>query len=593
MSQDLKAELKTALLQKAFERGLIEPMAYFQESARERVAHNYSFGFQSAGCLAVSAVLYAFTNSWLVAGSVVLLGSQTILTKYRKTDAALIAINEGRPYEFLDPKEQQRYLAIAEVTSLPLPIEHIEADDLMLPPIIQAPPQAALPHPEGTTFDASHASPPEQMTQSSSIAAALGNSTDVERPNNGSGITITPSYANPGNTLVNASAGANLTTGNSATLSSKVNNPTQHELDVRPANTASAIAAQPAPVTPISTGINVQPHSNSSEATTIPGVSSQQPLAERRHNLLKALRSHESGWLASTVLTPVFLVCGDSGAGKTQVMAACLMLKKILVPNGLKQIIVADPHAQKNRQRWSLATDAIVGANDDYVGIAKEFKFYRERVKATTEHASDYGAMVWDEASHYVGSLPLPKDESFIIRLLTDNRKANELHIVGAHGDALGLLGGTAQSGGAQMVEEGLPTLRMWAELAELGDKHPTWQGRLLRMFKDPYTGKAAEVNVSIPLWFRVENLAKAFPEYATQPESSIRVVHEIPQAAIDQAVESPSNPPGPKPSNDDLPLKGHSFSERELQALVKFIQHPDFVRDGKPLQGAIIEQVW
>lgn len=222
-------------------------------------------------------------------------------------------------------------------------------------------------------------------------------------------------------------------------------------------------------------------------------------------------------WVLMLLEVETVLVIGPQGSGKTTLMGYLAMLKKIFLGD---RLIVLDPHAHDNSDRWIPGFFECHGANYNYEEIKEGIDQYFWRLKNAPRPIGITD--VCDEVTTWNDRIE-GGDKGFAKSILVDNRKSGEKVIAGSHSNTNSCWGGTP---GVSALRKQNVTIYLVPQRLPGGKVIPAWRGTISGLEFDS-KGEPVEMAISWSEEMNPQYLASLFPHLA-ESEMRERIVGNL-----------------------------------------------------------------
>lgn len=226
--------------------------------------------------------------------------------------------------------------------------------------------------------------------------------------------------------------------------------------------------------------------------------------------LIEKLKEHEGGWLHTLCTTrKILIIEGEQGSFKSYTAALVAYCRYQLQGHKLGWITDTDYH-QNKAKAWNILQSLefeAYGANKNGESLREGLERFLEGIEIRDEDNFPVETLIFDELTTY-GDYPECADiaKSFMKFALSAPRKANYGLIAITHSmtnEGMGKGGGMAKA-----RERGTLHLLLNAD----NDYNPTFKGTL-NGFKNDQGELAEDMPVTLPDWFRPNQIAKMFEE--------------------------------------------------------------------------------
>jgi hypothetical protein len=237
--------------------------------------------------------------------------------------------------------------------------------------------------------------------------------------------------------------------------------------------------------------------------------------------LERSMKQHEGGWLISLVRTPVALIIGRPGSGKSSFAGFVAMARELMfsVPGycyegvqPIRSTLVADPNAHlKIDSIWSRRWD-IRGSGDNFKAVEDSI---REMYKAfASSRGENWQQWIFDEMTAWSGAIADTRLLGGFLPQVTSKARASLDFIIGcSHNDTLEALGGKA---GQARLKDDMTSLYLGSRNTPNGVV-PTLNGLVCGLDFDDHN-RPIEQKISLQSWMQPNFLEAMFPEVYSPP---------------------------------------------------------------------------
>lgn len=307
------------------------------------------------------------------------------------------------------------------------------------------------------------------------------------------------------------------------------------------------VFAQSAVIAPVASHQASKPQPTLEDLLT-KGASPEQ-IAERlnfnaRLKLLeRSMKQHEGGWLISLIRTPVALIIGRPGSGKSSFAGFVAMARELLfsIPGycyegvqPIRSTLVADPNAHlKIDSIWSRRWD-IRGSGDDFKAVEDSI---REMYKAfANSRGENWRQWIYDEMTAWSGAIADTRLLGGFLPQVTSKARASLDFIIGcSHNDTLEALGGKA---GQARLKDDMTSLYLGSRNTPNGVV-PTLNGLVCGLDFDDHN-RPIEQKISLQSWMQPIFLEAMFPEVYAAPTETTNAIVDAETLKVSDALGEP-----------------------------------------------------
>ncbi|MBD2055307.1 ATP-binding protein [Oculatella sp. FACHB-28] len=307
------------------------------------------------------------------------------------------------------------------------------------------------------------------------------------------------------------------------------------------------VFAQPAAIAPVANRQASTPQPTL-EDLLCKGASPEQ-IAQRlnfhaRLKLLeRSMRQHEGGWLISFIRTPVALIIGRPGSGKSSFAGFVAMARELMfsVPGycyegvqPIRSTLVADPNAHlKIDSIWSRRWD-VRGSGDDFKAVEDSI---REMYKAfANSRGENWRQWIYDEMTAWSGAISDVRLLGGFLPQVTSKARASLDFIIGcSHNDTLEALGGKA---GQARLKDDMTSLYLGSKNTPNGVV-PTLNGLVCGLDFDDHN-RPIEQKISLQSWMQPSFLEAMFPEVYSAPSETTNAIGDTETLKVSDALGEP-----------------------------------------------------
>ncbi|MBD1871230.1 ATP-binding protein [Cyanobacteria bacterium FACHB-471] len=259
--------------------------------------------------------------------------------------------------------------------------------------------------------------------------------------------------------------------------------------------------------------------------------------------LERSMRQHEGGWLISFIRTPVALIIGRPGSGKSSFAGFVAMARELMfsIPGycyegvqPIRSTLVADPNAHlKIDSIWSRRWD-VRGSGDDFKAVEDSI---REMYKAfANSKGENWRQWIFDEMTAWSGAISDVRLLGGFLPQVTSKARASLDFIIGcSHNDTLEALGGKA---GQARLKDDMTSLYLGSKNTPNGVV-PTLNGLVCGLDFDDHN-RPIEQKISLQSWMQPSFLEAMFPEVYSASTKTTNPIIDTETIKVSDALGEP-----------------------------------------------------